>query len=83
MTAPKKRSTKAANAGAKRAAPKKKTAAKPATAKSATAKPKKPAARRKSRTVEDRQKENAPMNAPFFVETGGEWNATDIGRLQF
>lgn len=43
--------------------------------KKAKAAPKK----RKVRSQEDKILENAPMNTPFFVETGSNWHATDIG----
>lgn len=62
---------------------KKKSAAngKGATKKPAASQKRKPAAapKRKARTAEDKLAENAPMSQPFFVETGAEWNATDIG----
>ncbi|KAG7386771.1 Exosome component 10 [Phytophthora pseudosyringae] len=38
----------------------------------------KAAPKRKVRTQEDKVKENAPLAAPFFVETGAEWNNTNI-----
>ncbi|KAG7402050.1 Exosome component 10 [Phytophthora boehmeriae] len=43
------------------------------------AKPKaKAAPKRKTRTQEDKIRENKPLAAPFFVETGAEWNNTNI-----
>ncbi|POM59794.1 Exosome complex uclease RRP6-like protein, partial [Phytophthora palmivora] len=43
------------------------------------AKPKaKTAPKRKTRTQEDKVKENGPLATPFFVETGAEWNNTNI-----
>ncbi|RLN70691.1 hypothetical protein BBJ29_000210 [Phytophthora kernoviae] len=43
------------------------------------AKPKaKAAPKRKTRTQEDKVRENKPLAAPFFVETGVEWNNTNI-----
>ncbi|GMF11798.1 unnamed protein product [Phytophthora lilii] len=55
------------------------TKAKAATKAKPKAKPKaKTATKRKVRTQEDKVKENAPMAAPFFVETGAEWNNTNI-----
>ncbi|KAG1711749.1 hypothetical protein DVH05_008992 [Phytophthora capsici] len=45
----------------------------------AKAKPKaKAAPKRKTRTQADKAKENAPLAKPFFVETGAEWNHTNI-----
>ncbi|KUF98356.1 hypothetical protein AM588_10010958 [Phytophthora nicotianae] len=49
----------------------------------AKAKPKpktkaKAAPKRKVRTQGDKVKENAPLATPFFVETGAEWNNTNI-----
>ncbi|TMW64848.1 hypothetical protein Poli38472_009015 [Pythium oligandrum] len=41
----------------------------------------KPAAapkKRKTRTLEDKQRENAPMNKAFYVETGEDWHATNV-----
>ncbi|KAG6970373.1 hypothetical protein JG687_00002661 [Phytophthora cactorum] len=38
----------------------------------------KAAPKRKTRTQGDKVKENAPLAAPFFVETGAEWNNTNI-----
>jgi hypothetical protein len=38
----------------------------------------KAAPKRKARTQEDKVKENSPLAAPFFVETGAEWNNTNI-----
>jgi hypothetical protein len=58
----------AANGKAAAAAPKRKPAA---------------ATKRKVRTAEDKLAENASMAQPFFVETGAEWNATDIGKEAF
>jgi len=58
----------AANGKAAAAAPKRKPAA---------------ATKRKVRTAEDKLAENASMAQPFFVETGAEWNATDIGKEVF
>ncbi|RLN92494.1 hypothetical protein BBJ28_00026413 [Nothophytophthora sp. Chile5] len=46
---------------------------------SSKAKPKaKTPAKRKVRSQEDKVRENAPVAAPFFTETGVEWNNTDI-----
>ncbi|KAI9911247.1 hypothetical protein PsorP6_009071 [Peronosclerospora sorghi] len=36
------------------------------------------ASKRKIRTPRNKTKENAPLNSPFFVETGAEWNHTNI-----
>ncbi|KAE9094942.1 hypothetical protein PF010_g16903 [Phytophthora fragariae] len=56
-----------------------KAAAKPKAKAKAAAKPRaKAAPKRKARTQEDKVKENAPLAAPFFVETGAEWNNTNI-----
>uniref|UniRef100_M4BE63 Uncharacterized bromodomain-containing protein 10 helical domain-containing protein n=1 Tax=Hyaloperonospora arabidopsidis (strain Emoy2) TaxID=559515 RepID=M4BE63_HYAAE len=38
----------------------------------------KAAPKRKARTQDDKVKENAPLAMPFFVETGAEWNNTNI-----
>ncbi|KAG6619274.1 exosome complex exonuclease RRP6-like protein [Phytophthora cinnamomi] len=56
-----------------------KAAAKPKAKAKSAAKPKaKAAPKRKTRTQGDKVKENAPLAAPFFVETGAEWNNTNI-----
>ncbi|CAI5723007.1 unnamed protein product [Peronospora effusa] len=36
------------------------------------------APKRKVRTQEDKMKDNSPLALPFFVETGAEWNHTNI-----
>ncbi|CAH0487833.1 unnamed protein product [Peronospora farinosa] len=36
------------------------------------------APKRKVRTQDDKRKENSPLSLPFFVETGAEWNHTNI-----
>uniref|UniRef100_A0AAV1U3K4 WHIM1 domain-containing protein n=1 Tax=Peronospora matthiolae TaxID=2874970 RepID=A0AAV1U3K4_9STRA len=38
----------------------------------------KAAPKRKARTQDDKVKENAPLVMPFFVETGAEWNNTNV-----
>ncbi|KAL3674522.1 hypothetical protein V7S43_000470 [Phytophthora oleae] len=48
-------------------------------AKATKTKPKaKAAPKRKVRTQMDKAKENAPLAEPFFLETGAEWNHTNI-----
>ncbi|TYZ64509.1 hypothetical protein PybrP1_000149 [[Pythium] brassicae (nom. inval.)] len=39
------------------------------------------AKKRRVRSQEDKLRENAPMNQPFFVETGSDWGSTDIGAV--
>ncbi|EEY64044.1 exosome complex exonuclease RRP6-like protein [Phytophthora infestans T30-4] len=71
----------------KRAKPAGKAASNGKTATKTKAKPKpkskpkakaKAAPKRKPRTQTDKMKENAPLASPLFVETGAEWNNTNI-----
>lgn len=73
---PSSKAAKKATAAAPKA--KKQPAKQPTKAsKKAAAKP--AAKKRKVRTQEDKILENTPVDKPFYVETGSEWHATDIG----
>lgn len=60
-------------------APSSKTKPAPARAKPAAKAAKAPAPKkRRVRSQEDKALENAPMNEPFYVETGSEWHNTGV-----